>query len=391
MPERFGRYYVRHLMFKCFLRKFLGNQCKRAWKNLMICFLLYAGLHVSDLRIPVAPFVLYLIASVHTAGVMWRALSSQHHAAYLKNMRMLPFIHQDFVLTWVCSLGIYTLVMQTGPLLSVIWAVAFTGRTEILKSIFCAIWAIAVTAVVYSKKTRPYFPLSWAGVSLICILLLQYSALFLPVTAANILTACACLAHADADAFFPQERKNRRTRRTLQHCPVIQYLIRYLIFHPNYLVNTLFMWGIACMLPLFFFRMEGVIFFPIGFAVLSLNTPLGILLSCDPDLEQAIRFLPEQGKRFCIPYGIFVFLCNLSADIVFLCSWRILKGSIPLWVLGAAVLFSIFGAAGSVSMEWFYPIRNWKIESDLWHHPRKYVVPVVMLLVSGIFCIFLDV
>ena len=30
-----------------------------------------------------------------------------------------------------------------------------------------------------------------------------------------------------------------------------------------------------------------------------------------------------------------------------------------------------------------YPIRDWKIESDLWHHPRKYVVPMVMLLLAG--------
>lgn len=37
----------------------------------------------------------------------------------------------------------------------------------------------------------------------------------------------------------------------------------------------------------------------------------------------------------------------------------------------------------SVLLEWFYPIRGWKIESDLWHHPRKYVVPVAMLLLAG--------
>jgi len=34
-------------------------------------------------------------------------------------------------------------------------------------------------------------------------------------------------------------------------------------------------------------------------------------------------------------------------------------------------------------LEWLYPIRGWKIESDLWHHPRKYVVPVIMLLLAG--------
>lgn len=40
-------------------------------------------------------------------------------------------------------------------------------------------------------------------------------------------------------------------------------------------------------------------------------------------------------------------------------------------------------------LEWFYFIRNWKIESDLWNHPRKYVVPVIMLLTVGAVQIFL--
>ena len=38
-----------------------------------------------------------------------------------------------------------------------------------------------------------------------------------------------------------------------------------------------------------------------------------------------------------------------------------------------------FSAAGSVFYEWYVPLRNWKIESDLWHHPRKYAVPVATI------------
>ena len=30
------------------------------------------------------------------------------------------------------------------------------------------------------------------------------------------------------------------------------------------------------------------------------------------------------------------------------------------------------------------PVRNWKIENDLWHHPRKYIVPLIMFLVAGL-------
>jgi len=48
-----------------------------------------------------------------------------------------------------------------------------------------------------------------------------------------------------------------------------------------------------------------------------------------------------------------------------------------------AVFFALQSAVLSVMLEWFYPIRDWKIESDLWHHPRKYMVPAVMLLLAG--------
>ena len=53
-----------------------------------------------------------------------------------------------------------------------------------------------------------------------------------------------------------------------------------------------------------------------------------------------------------------------------------------------AVTFALLSAAGSVLLEWYCPIRGWKIESDLWHHPRKYVVPAVMLLLAGLVSMF---
>ena len=65
--------------------------------------------------------------------------------------------------------------------------------------------------------------------------------------------------------------------------------------HKNYLVNTAAMWGVACVLPVLLGQMEAHFVLLIGFAILSLNTPICILLSCDPALEQAVRFLPGQG------------------------------------------------------------------------------------------------
>ena len=128
------------------------------------------------------------------------------------------------------------------------------------------------------------------------------------------------------------------------------------------------MWCVACVLPVFFGKMENMFFVPICFAILSLNTPVCILLSCDPSLEQAVRFLPGQKKAFCVPYCLFLFLCSLTADMT----------------AATAVFFSLQSAVFSVLLEWFYPIRGRKIESDLWHHPRKYIVPAAMLLLAGV-------
>ena len=134
------------------------------------------------------------------------------------------------------------------------------------------------------------------------------------------------LLHADAYSFYPQKERSIRVRKRYQSGSVGRYLFRYLKCQKNYLLNTAVMWCAAGILPLLFKDIENQFAVLIGFALLSLNTPLGILLSCDPDLEQAVRFLPNQRKAFCVPYCLFIFLCNLTADGIFLGSLQFQKG-----------------------------------------------------------------
>ncbi len=131
-------------------------------------------------------------------------------------------------------------------------------------------------------------------------------------------------------------------------------------------------------------QFEGLYVMPLGFAILCLNTPLCILLSCDPGLEQAVRVLPGQAGHFCTRYGLFIFFVNMAVSSVYLVVWQIQYGGVGGMEIMAAVLIALQSAILSVLLEWFYPIRNWKIESDLWHHPRKYIVPLIMLLVAGL-------
>nr|WP_326212238.1 hypothetical protein [uncultured Oscillibacter sp.] len=332
------------MSFEATAKKLFGVNYERLIRTLFLELVVYWGLHISGLRVEIAPFILYLMSGAFSGGVMWQALSAGDNRANLENMFMLPFEGRALVFSYVAALGAYTLLTKTAGLLAVVWAVGHWSWAEILGSILCALAAIVAAACLY--------PLH--------------------------------LGRMDAYAFCVQPASRGRAVKVYRRRSVRRYLFRYLMAHKNYLVNTAAMWGVACVLPVLLGQMEARFVLPIGFAILSLNTPICILLSCDPALERAVRFLPGQGRAFCVPYCLFIFGCNLAADIVFLCSWQIQLGGIgPLHALTAAA-FALLSAVGSVLLEWHFPLRGWKIESDLWHHPRKYVVPAVMLLLAGL-------
>nr|WP_325302830.1 hypothetical protein [uncultured Oscillibacter sp.] len=332
------------MSFEVTAKKLFGVKYERLIRTLFLELVAFWGLHISGFRVEIAPFILYLMVVAFSGGVMWQALSAGDNRANLENMFMLPFEGRTLVFSYVAALGAYTLLTKTAGLLAVVWAVGHWSWAEIMGSILCALAAIVTVACLYPLR----------------------------------------LGRMDAYAFYVQPASRGRTVKVYRRCSVRRYLFRYLMAHKNYLVNTAAMWGVACVLPVLLGQMEARFVLPIGFAILSLNTPICILLSCDPALERAVRFLPGQQKAFCVPYCLFIFLCNLAADIVFLCSWQIQLGGIgPLHALTAAA-FALLSAVGSVLLEWYFPLRGWKIESDLWHHPRKYVVPAVMLLLAGL-------
>jgi len=334
--------------FKAVAKKLFGVKYERLTRTLFIYLIVFWGLHIADFQVQIATAILYLMSGTFSAGIMWQALSSEDNRENMKNAFMLPFEERSLVCSYVAALGAYTLLTKTAGLLAVLWAVSAWSWAEILGSILCSLASVLAVSCLY--------PLH--------------------------------LGRMDAYAFYVRSGNHRRIKKTSRHC-VWRYLFRYLMAHKNYLFNAAAMWGVACVLPVLFGQLERRFILPVGFAILSLNTPICILLSCDPALEQAVRFLPGQQWAFCTPYCLFIFGCNLIADAIFLCSWEIQRGGITGLAVFTAVLFALLSASGSVLLEWYCPIRGWKIESDLWHHPRKYVVPVIMLLLAGAAGIFL--
>lgn len=372
------------MIFKAFFKKLFGAKYERLTRTIFIYLIIFWGLYIAGFRVLISPFILYLIVSSFTTGVMWQALSSEDNAANMQNMIMLPFEGREFTFSYVGAMGIYTFLTKTMALLAVLLAVSVWSWTEVLGSILCAVNAILTIAAIFSLRRYWYVGTLWLAVVFVAIFLGWDKPWFIPMILANSTFAFLSLQSASGYAFYLQKNKSNSAAKGRKHHSVWIYFFRYWKSHKNYFMNTVILWCVACVLPLFFRQMDRLFVIPVGFAILSLNTPVCILLSCDHALEQAVRFLPGQKKAFCIPYCLFIFLCNITADVFFLCSWQIQTGGVTVQIIASAVFFAMQSAVFSVLLEWFYPIRGWKIESDLWHHPRKYIVPAAMLLLAGI-------
>ena len=398
------------MSFDVTAKKLFGVRYERLTRTLFLDLVVFWGLHISGFQVEISPFILYLMTAAFSAGVMWQALSAEDSRTNMENMFMLPFDGRTLVFSYAAALGVYTLFTKTAGLLAVVWAVGHWSWAEILGSILCALSAIVIVSCLYPLRLGRTFDgrtlvFSYAAALGVYTLFTKTAGLLAVVWAvghwswAEILGSILCalsaivivsclyplrLGRTDAYAFYVRTASRGRTVKSRRRYSVWRYLFRYLRDHKNYLVNTAAMWGVACVLPVLLGQMEARFVLPIGFAILSLNTPICILLSCDPALDQAVRFLPGQGSAFCVPYCLFIFGCNLAADIVFLCSWQIQLGGIGLLHALTAEAFALLSAIASVLLEWYCPIRGWKIESDLWHHPRKYVVPAFMLLLAGL-------
>ena len=368
---------------KAFAKKLFGAKYERLPRTLFTDVIVFWGLYIAGFQVQIASFVRVLMISAFTAGVMWQALSSKDNAVELTAMLMLPLHRREFVFSYVGMLGAYTVFTKTGLLLAVVLAVSACKPVEIMGMVICIIHAVLMAAAAYSLRKYWYVGGIWVAAIMSAILFLRSEFLLDLLLLVNGLFAILILWKADGYVFYQKESKKSHTVRQRKRASLWRYFFRYLSCHKNYLLNTAVMWCVALVLPCFLKEMAGLSVIPVGFAILSLNTPICILLSCDPDLEQAVRFLPGQKRRFCIPYCLFIFLCNMAADVIFLLSWQIQNGSVTAYMIAGAVFFALQSAVLSVLLEWFYPIQGWKIESDLWHHPRKYVVPVVMLLLAG--------
>lgn len=297
---------------------------------------------------------------------------------------MLPFENRLFVFSYTLVVGGYTLITKTLFVWILFLSVGSWTKFEIVVALICGCSACFVSAAAYLLFRKGNHVLPTLGVICILVVILgvRQSAIVLGVATIGFIIAVIYLFFADAYGFCRSITSKKTVRYTKNGGNILAYLIRYLLANKNYLFNTAGLCGVACFLPFLFGEFENLNVLPLGFAILSLNTPICTLLSCDPDLEQAVKTMPGQISHFCNQYCLFIACVNFAISCIYLCGWQFINGSVSVMEVWTAILFATQSAILSAILEWVRPIRNWKTESDLWHHPRKYLVPLMMLLLA---------
>lgn len=370
---------------KAFSKQLFGAKYGSIGKSLFVDGILFFAIHTAEIKLAIAPFILYLTSVVYTVCVMWQILHGSRHTEALQGIFMLSFQNRQLVFSYVLVLGSYTLITKTLLVWTLFLAVGAWGNLEIIAALLCGCSACLVSVVLYLlfKKRNFVLPVLWITGILAVIFAVRQSVAVLAVSLISLAGAALYLSFTDAYVFYNPAAAKGTIRHTGNKGSVIVYLLRYLLANKSYLLNTVGLCAVACFLPLLFGEFEGLNVLPLGFAILSLNTPICTLLSCDPQLEQSMRALPGQVSRFCSRYCLFICSVNLSIICIYLCSWQLINGGVNVVDIWTAIVFALQSAVLSVLLEWEHPVRNWKTESDLWHHPRKYLVPLLMILLAA--------
>lgn len=374
-------------IIKALSKQLFGSKYEDLWKSIFSSVIIFFSIYMTGLKITIAPFILYLTSTFFTAGIMWQMLAGKRKIETMQGIFMLPFNNHNFIFSYISALGIHTIITKTLP----IWVLFFTITSwnlwlEKVIAIFCGCMICVVTAAWYHMCLKGHIALTiiWGSGIAIIILLVRQWAIVLVMAIISLLIAAVYLSSTNAYDFYSYATAKKTVQHTGHTGNVFTYLVRYLMANKNYIINTFCLCLIACFLPLMFSEFKDLNLFPTGLALLCLNTPICTLLSSNPDLDQAIRVLPRQIYQFCRIYCVFIFTINIIVNIIYLCSWQIIYGGIGIIHIVTVILFGLQSAIISVILEWKYPIHNWKTETDLCHHPRKYIVPLVMLLIAAI-------
>ena len=368
---------MRPLTGKALARAFFGPRRRGMGKGLLVPVLLFAAVRGAQITLP-GPVEAAALCTAFSAGAMVQTLGDRRHLEELEELFLLPMPDRWFALCYGTVLAAHTLFTRTLPLWALLAALCPGRPGELAAALVwsaAACWGCAAGYGLFRRGR--WVPVLLWGAGAAAVVLLGSLPVQLAGAAVSAGVAGVCLCRLGPWEF--QRLAPARDPRRRRSGGVLGYLFRALSADRRSWLNTAGLWAGACLLPLALAPASGRELLPVSLALCGLNTPAATLFSRDPALAQALVVLPGGGRRFWRRYV--GFLAGLYGAALVLClgAWQLAWEAVGLADLAVVPLLALQGALLAAALERWRPLRRWKTESDLWHHPRKYLVPLALL------------
>lgn len=377
-------------VFTVLAKQLFGADFKKARNALFISVIIFSSIFGSGAQMAIAQKVLFLTASVFSAGIMMQMLTSKHNDEMFLGLFSLPFEAADCKIGVVGSFTLYAVLTKSLPVLMLFFALSRPDPVQVALALVFAVAACIQMAawfcLLHSAKVLGVLAdLLWIAALLCSILFAPNLTITAGAMAAGLILACIVLAVSDPYVFYRQYSSSHAGRK--HHAGgVFAYFFRIMRSNASYVTNSIFLCALAVFLPFLTKQFEdaGSFFLPVGLGLLLLNTPLCTMISYDRDTEEVLRMMPGQETAYVLKYNLFIFVFDVLIELVYLVAWHFIRGAVGVTELIWVLLFSLQGSIFCSFLEWRFPILNWKTDPDLWHHPRKYIVPGVMMVFGGL-------
>ncbi len=369
-------------MMSMLYKKLFGVKYKSAIKHTIIYFVLYMAFSFIDYKFKASLNVFVFSSCFFSTGIMWQVLSSKDNARYLKGFFSLPFDEEKFLLNYCIAISSYTLITKTMFLL--ILYISFTTISFfdlvifLVSFIFACLSAmimfaffknkIYISAFIFILEIVLCFTISNNLISMLIYLILDVIFVLL-------------LKKINPYSFMmsSESSKLKNTSVSNTNFLVIKYFFRYILSNKSHVINSIAVIAFGCFFAKIIMTMTEAYFLPVGMAIISVNTPLSILVSSNRKLQNKLDVMPNKIINFFVPYGLIVFVFYIISYMCYIISLFVLGSKIDLTLILIAIFFALQSAIMVMIMENKLIIKKWNVESDLWHNPRKYIVPVILI------------
>ena len=122
--------------------------------------------------------------------------------------------------------------------------------------------------------------------------------------------------------------------------------------------------------------------------IASVNTPLTTLISADKDLIDHVKSLPKSRFFYLMYYRVLLtYFLSVNLFVALLLKMVVMPDLGILFLLGVMIL-AVVEAVLHLLIEIYFPLRKLNLKRECWKHPRKYIVPSIVFLLSWslLFC-----